>query len=47
MKQHLDRCNFLLDERLGKPVLTQLEAIAQEVLKPVFEGRWRFGGSLV
>ena len=44
---HTDRCNFLLDASLGQRRLIQLEAIAHEVLKPVFEGRWKYGGPTV
>jgi len=36
--ENLDRTNFLLDERLGIPVLTLLEAFLQCRLRPRYEG---------
>lgn len=38
IKENVDRVNFLLDERLGVPVLTLLETFLQCRLKPRYEG---------
>lgn len=38
IKQNVDRTNFLLDQRLGIPVLTLLEAFLQCRLRPLYEG---------
>jgi hypothetical protein len=45
IKQNTDRCNILLEARLGRSALSDLETLAIEALAPVFEGRWMFGGS--
>lgn len=44
IKQHTDRCNLLLDARLGRCLVSNLETLAIATLKPVFEGRWAFRG---
>ena len=44
IKQHTERCNLLLDARVDQPVLAHLEKLAIDALRPVFEGRWAFGG---
>lgn len=38
IKNNTDRINFILEARLGVPVLTLLEAFLQCRLKPLFEG---------
>lgn len=38
IKNNIDRVNFLLDERIGVPVLTLLESFLQCRLKPRYEG---------
>jgi len=38
IRENVDRVNFLLDERLGVPVLTLLETFLQCRLKPRYEG---------
>jgi len=38
IRENIDRVNFLLDERLGVPVLTLLETFLQCRLKPRYEG---------
>ena len=38
IRENVDRVNFLLDERLGVPVLTLLEPFLQCRLKPRYEG---------
>jgi len=40
IKQHTARVNFLIKAEVGPSCLSQLERIAQVILKPVFEGRW-------
>ena len=44
IKQHTARCNLLLDARVDQSVLAHLENLAIAALRPVFEGRWAFGG---
>ena len=38
IKEHTTRSNFILDARIGMPVLNLLEAFLQCRLRPVFEG---------
>jgi hypothetical protein len=38
IRENIDRVNFLMDERLGVPALTLLEAFLQCRLKPRYEG---------
>jgi hypothetical protein len=38
IKENVDRVNFLMDERVGVPVLTLLETFLQCRLKPRYEG---------
>lgn len=44
IKKNTDRVNVLIGSETGTAGLAQLESIAHRVLKPVFEGPWRFGG---
>jgi len=45
IKKHTARVNFTIRAELGPVALDRLEHIAQNVLKPVFEGRWDAGAT--
>ena len=45
IKKHTARVNFTIRAELGPVALDRLERIAQDVLKPVFEGRWDAGAT--
>lgn len=45
IKQHTARVNLTIRAELGATALDRLERIAQEILMPVFEGRWDFGST--
>jgi len=47
IKRHTDRCNIILDAKLGRPPLDRLESIAHGVLDPLFEGGWKYGGPVL
>lgn len=44
MKGNTERVNTLIGSEMGSTGLARLESIAHRVLKPVFEGPWKFGG---
>ena len=46
IKHNTDRVNVLIRAEMGKAGLGRLETIAHRLLEPVFEGAWKFGGSL-
>jgi protein-tyrosine phosphatase len=45
IKKHTARVNFAIRAELGPVALDRLERIAQDVLRPVFEGRWDAGAT--
>ena len=45
IKTNTDRVNILIRAEMGSEGLTRLEAIGHRILDPVFEGRWKFGGT--
>ena len=45
IKDHTVRVNLTIRAELGAAALDRLERIAQDVLKPVFEGRWDVGST--
>lgn len=46
IKHNTERVNVLIRAETGKAGLVRLEAIAHRLLDPVFEGAWKFGGSV-
>lgn len=44
IKKHTERVNILIGSEAGRGGLEELESIAQRLLRPVFEGAWRYGG---
>jgi hypothetical protein len=40
IKKNTARVNFIIGAELGSDALDRLERIAQDTLRPVFEGRW-------
>ena len=45
MKSNTERTNILIKAEMGSGGLAGLEAIGHRLLEPVFEGRWKSGGS--
>jgi hypothetical protein len=43
IKANTERVNILIPGEMGRAGLDRLETIAQQKLKPIFEGRWLFG----